>query len=51
MKTSTIRIDWTDEQSISAAERQKERLENEGYRLTTQAGGMFQSTLTYTRHD
>ena len=51
MKTATIKIDWTDGQSISAAERQKERLENGGYRLTTQAGGMFQSTLTYTRHD
>lgn len=47
MKTTQINIDWTNEESIRAAEKLKARLENKGYTLLNQFGGLFHSVMIY----
>jgi hypothetical protein len=45
----TIYIDWNDENSIRKAEKQKTRLENEGYNLKSQNTGFLTASLTYEK--
>jgi len=48
MKTVQIHIDWSSEDSIKSAEKLKAKLENKGYTLINQFGGMFHSVLIYS---
>ena len=47
MKTVSINIDWTNVDSIRAAEKTKYRLECKGYKLVNQFGGLFRSVMVY----
>ena len=42
-----VRVDWNDLKSIKASEKQKLKLENEGYTLVQTIGGLTTSTLIY----
>lgn len=46
-KTVYINVQWDNPDSIKCAERSKARLENKGYTLVNQFGGMFNSTMLY----
>ena len=48
-KRIVITVDWNDESSIRKAERQKAKLENEGYKLVQTTGGLFTSSLIYEK--
>jgi len=47
MKTVQINIDWTNTDSIRQAEKAKSSLEDKGYRLVNQFGGMFHSVMIF----
>ena len=47
-KREVVKIDWNSEKSIKDAEREKSRLENQGYTLTETVGGVSTSELVYT---
>ena len=49
MKTVTISVNWQDQKSIAKAERQKSKLENQGYSLVKENASHFTSTLTYQK--
>ena len=46
---ATIRVDWTNERSISRAERRKLKLEDQGYTLISTTGTFYYSILTYKK--
>lgn len=48
--TKTVRVFWNDEKSIERAERGKAKLENAGWALINQFGGMNESVLIYAKH-
>ena len=45
----TITVNWDNIDSIRAAEKTKLSLENKGYKLVNQFGGMFHSALIYMK--
>ena len=47
MKTVEVKVNWENLDSIKLAENAKARLENQGYRLINQFGGLFHSVLIY----
>ena len=47
MKTVTININWDNLDSIKQAEKQKLALENKGYKLINQFGGLHSSVMIY----
>jgi len=47
METVTIKINWNSEMSISLAEEAKKKLENAGWTLINDVGGMVESALVY----
>jgi len=47
MKQVQINIDWTNKDSIKEAEKVKASLENKGYTLVNQFGGLFHSVMVY----
>lgn len=47
MKTVEINVNWNSEKSIELAEQAKAKLENEGYTLINQFGGMTTGVLVY----
>lgn len=47
----TVSWDWSDEKSIQLAERRKTYLENAGYNLFRDLGGMFYGKLIYKKED
>jgi hypothetical protein len=49
MEQITIHVNWANEDSIRLAERAKLELENKGYTLINQFGGLFHSALVYRR--
>ena len=46
-KTIQINVNWNSEASIKLAEKTKLKLENKGYTLINQFGGLFHSVLIY----
>lgn len=49
MKTAHITVNWVNKDSIKAAEKAKLHLENKGYKLINQFGGMFTSVMVYAK--
>ena len=51
METETINlnVNWNSETSIKLAEKNKLALENKGYQLVNQFGGMNHSTMVYMK--
>ena len=47
-KDITINVNWNSKESIKQAEKVKRSLENKGYTLINQFGGLFHSVLIYT---
>ncbi len=47
MKTVHINIDWNSLESIKSAEKLKAKLENKGYTLINNFGGMFHTVMVY----
>jgi len=47
MKKVHIHIDWNSLDSIKAAEKLKARLENKGYTLISNFGGVFHTVMIY----
>jgi len=44
-----IYVDWDCPKSIKRAETDKKRVENKGYKLINQFGGIFQAVLIYAK--
>jgi len=49
MQQVTINIDWNSKDSIKSAEKLKAKLENKGYTLASQSGGLFHSAMVYIK--
>ena len=47
--TRTVSVNWEDVKSIRKAERQKSRLENQGYTLIRTIAGVTTSRLVYEK--
>lgn len=45
----SINVNWNSETSIEEAEKKKESLENKGYELISQFGGMRQAVMIYQK--
>ncbi len=45
MKTINISVNWNNADSITEAEKTKERLENKGYKVVNEFGGMVHTTI------
>jgi G:T-mismatch repair DNA endonuclease (very short patch repair protein) len=48
--TKTVRVFWNSTKNIARAEREKARLENAGWVLINQFGGLNESALVYAKH-
>jgi len=46
---ATIKINWNDINSIKKAENKKTRLENSGYQLVSNFGGMNETVMIYKK--
>lgn len=49
MKTVRVYVDWNSRESIKIAEKAKAALENNGYVLLNQFGGLFHTVMIYRR--
>ncbi len=49
MKTVEIRTFWNDLNSIKKSEKKKAKLENDGYRLISNFGGINETVMIYTK--